>query len=76
MTYIDNMIRITNEITLEFEKNIIKKKINYNNINTEKLLILSNEMIHDSSIYQKNIILKFSTLIYCIAKMIKEQKNK
>ncbi|MBT7296796.1 hypothetical protein HN836_03995, partial [Candidatus Woesearchaeota archaeon] len=70
MTYIDNMIRITNEITLEFEKNIIKKKINYNNINTEKLLILSNEMIHDSSIYQKNIILKFSTLIYCIAKMI------
>lgn len=70
------MQRITDEALDMFNECMLKSEIQYHKTDYEKILALSDQMTHDASIYQKPILLKYSTLLYCIAKMLKTQKSK
>lgn len=76
MEYFENVQRINDEVLLIFKDKIVEGEITYQDIDSEKILELSNQMIHDSSIFQEKLLLKYSTLLYCIGKMIARQKTK
>lgn len=76
MEYFENVERINQEVLNIFKDKILKGEIKYQDINSEKILELSNQMIHDSSVFQEKILLKYSTLLYVLSKMIARQKAK